>query len=243
MNVSEQLKTKTQGPSAGKRLVCFVLIIALAVVISVVTPIRDFLSVDELRGRLKDLGAMAPAAILIIGALGPSLLLPRWPVAFASGFLYGVGWGSILGNIASSLGALVHFFMAVHLLAPSTEKLCAKRGIDIQRIPRDKAFLVIFLLRAFPFSSTVVTNIVAGGLRVNVGTYFAATFLGMIPSTLIYAASGTLMHEPSPAIYIAITAGICIFAVVGWVGRGTIRSFTGKAKAQDNGAESSTGSG
>lgn len=231
-------KEAVSAVSHAKRLLIFALLMAVAVVISVTTPLRDILSVDDLRARALALGPWAPLAIIVVGAIGPSLLLPRWPIAFASGFLYGIGTGTVLGNFASALGALVHFFVALHLLAPSARAMCRKRNIDIDRIPQDKAFLVIFMLRAFPFSSTVVTNLIAGSLKMNVRPYFTATFLGMIPSSLIYAATGSLINESSNAIYFAIGVGLMIFVMVAWFGRHTLRSIFVKKKQPNNSPDS-----
>lgn len=203
----------------------FGILMAVALVIVLATPLKESLSKDELRAQALALGSWAPVAILVFGAVGPSMLLPRWPVAFVSGFLYGAGWGSALGNIASALGAVLHFFIALHLLAPSAHEMCRKRNINIDRIPPNRAFLFIFLLRAFPFSSTVVTNLIAGALKVNLRTFFAATFLGMIPSTLMYAAAGAMTHETSRGVYLAITLSLCCFAAVCGFGRKTIREL------------------
>jgi uncharacterized membrane protein YdjX (TVP38/TMEM64 family) len=235
---SSDQKEALSKVSREKRLLIFALLMVVAVIVSMTTPLRDILSVDDLRARALALGPWAPLAIIVVGALGPSLFLPRWPIAFVSGFLYGVGTGTLLGNFAGALGALVHFFVALHLLAPSARAMCRKRNIDIDRIPKDKAFLVIFMLRAFPFSSTVVTNLVAGALKMNVRSYFTATFLGMIPSSLIYAASGSLINESSNTIYFAIGGGLMTFVIVGWFGRRTLRSIFVKEKQPDNSPES-----
>jgi uncharacterized membrane protein YdjX (TVP38/TMEM64 family) len=231
---SSDPKDAVSKVTPAKRLLIFALLMVVAVIVSMTTPLRDILSVDDLRARALALGPWAPLAIIVVGAIGPSMLLPRWPIAFASGFLYGIGTGTILGNFAGALGALIHFFVALHLLAPSARAMCRKRNIDIDRIPQDKAFLVVFLLRAFPFSSTVVTNLVAGALKMNVRPYFTATFLGMIPSSLIYAATGSLVNESSNQIYLAIGVGLLIFIIVGWFGRETLRSIFVRKKKPDN---------
>ena len=67
-----------------------------------------------------------------------------------------------------------------------------------------RAFLALFLLRAFPLSNFTATNILAGALGMRGRVYLPATFLGMIPSTLFYACCGKLVRKPSLEFYLLL---------------------------------------
>jgi len=209
--LDDELELKT-APKALKRFIIFVVVALAGVTASFFTPLGEYFSRDAISRLAKDLGWGGPAVILGAGLLSPLLFLPRWPIALVSGLLYGVLWGTLLSNVASTLGAWLHFVLAQSLLSPTADRLREKYNLTRLRVPREKAFTVLFILRAFPLSNFVATNLLAGALKIHFGTYLAATFLGMIPSSLMYAAWGKLLKKPSSWFF--VVAAFTLFMVV-----------------------------
>jgi uncharacterized membrane protein YdjX (TVP38/TMEM64 family) len=203
-----------------KRLLLFVCIAVAGLAVGYFTPLRDVLEIERVRSFAMGLGWWGPLVIVAVAAVGPLVFLPRWPVCFLCGLLYGVVWGSLLGNIASVLGAWVHYLVARSLLAPGSVRMLRRWQLDPSRIPGEKAFSVLLLLRAFPLSNSAATNVLAGALRLSLGGYLLATFLGMIPSTVLYASWGKLLKRPEPGFYY-LAVGILVLVAVGtlWAGR------------------------
>jgi uncharacterized membrane protein YdjX (TVP38/TMEM64 family) len=162
------------------------------------------------------LGPWGIGLILLLGLFTPLLMIPRWPLAVISGMLYGVAWGTALATVASAGGAWLHFRLSRTLLAPASESLKARFGLTRLRVPKNRQFVVILLLRAFPLSSFVVTNLLAGALRIHSGRYMMATVLGMIPSSLMYASGGKLIKQPDMEFY-ALAAGVVMLMAMGTV--------------------------
>jgi uncharacterized membrane protein YdjX (TVP38/TMEM64 family) len=50
--------------------------------------------------------------LCITNVIGALLFLPCLPFTLAAGFLYGVGWGSLVVTIASNLAAVISFLTA-----------------------------------------------------------------------------------------------------------------------------------
>ena len=192
----------------------FAVLALLCLIVGYFTPLRERFSVDAIQGYAKSLGVWGPAVLAAAGILTPLFFIPRWPIAFVGGALYGVVGGSIIANIASTIGAYLSFLLARTLLRPMAEKLRRKYGIHPAAAAPDKVFWVLFLLRAFPLSNFVATNLLAGAMQVRTGTYLAASFLGMIPSTLMYAAWGKLVKKPDPVYYV-LAIGILIALLAG----------------------------
>jgi uncharacterized membrane protein YdjX (TVP38/TMEM64 family) len=211
--MEENIGIKQERPKGLKRLIAFILFAAVAVCITVLTPVGDYLNVESITEIAGRLGYWGPVIILVIGTFSPLLFFPRWPVAVVSGLLYGILWGALLANVASTLGALLHFYLAKNLLAPMADRIRAKFPFAANSISRNKAFAALFFFRAFPLSNFVATNLVAGALKIPLGTYLLATFLGMIPSSLMYASCGKLMKKPSPAYYY-LTMGIVLAIIL-----------------------------
>ena len=158
--------TETPKPGGMKRLITFAAVAVTAVAATYLTPLGKYFSRDATSALAAELGWGGPLILLGAGLFSPLLFLPRWPVALVSGLLYGVFWGSLLANFASTLGAWLNFVLAKTLLAPTADRLRARYRIAGMRIPRDKAFAVLFLLRAFPLSNFVATNLLAGALKI-----------------------------------------------------------------------------
>jgi uncharacterized membrane protein YdjX (TVP38/TMEM64 family) len=211
---------KQKGRNKGWRsLAVFLAFAVAAVVISVYTPVGRFFSVDAISALAERLGVWGPLAIAACGTVMPLLFLPRWPIAFVGGLVYGVVWGTLLANVASTLGAWLHFIIATTLLAPGSDRIKQRYNINTDAIPPEKTFMVLFFFRAFPLSNFVATNLLAGALKVPIRTYLAATFFGMIPSTIMYASWGKLMKKPSPAFYALAVLTVTIIIVGTYLAR------------------------
>ncbi|MBA4388446.1 MAG: hypothetical protein C0404_10730 [Verrucomicrobia bacterium] len=194
-------------------LIVFSALAVALLAIVMYTPLGRYFQTENIKALAESLGFWGPTAVVSAAIITPVLLLPRWPVAFVGGLLYGVFWGTALATIGSSLGSLLHFILARNLLARTCEKLAARHKFVSQFVSAGRSFTAIFLLRAFPFTSCAVTNLLAGAMRVRMLTFFVATVLGMIPSSLMYAAWGKLLKKPSAWNYaLAITALLVLVA-------------------------------
>ncbi len=215
MTAPESTAREVPPPSSGLRGVgAFIGLSVVFLAVSLLTPAREWFHMDRIAAWSASLGAWGPAVIVLLGLVTPVLFIPRWPIAFAAGLLYGTLWGTVLANVASCLGAILHYALSRSLLAPWCRRLLERRRSGLLDIPRDRTFLALFLFRAFPLSNFVATNILAGTLGIPLRTYAAASFLGMIPSSLMYAAWGKLMKKPSPEFY-AVAVLSLVFIVGG----------------------------
>ncbi len=201
---------------ATRQLVTFVVLSAVFLGIGLLGPAMDWFSTGRIHEVSRSLGWWGPLLIVVLGTVSPLLLLPRWPIAVVCGLLYGVVWGTALATLASTLGAWLHFHLARTLLSATSERILHRYKWDRLRVPPDKVFMILFLLRAFPLSNFVATNILAGSLKVPVRIYLAASFLGMIPSTVMYAAWGKAARHPSAGFTVLIAVTLT-FIVVGTI--------------------------
>ena len=214
MSDRDEVDTDESAESAGsgKRLLAFFALSTVFLALSLATPAREWFHVDRIERLAEAMGVWGPVAIAALAILSPLLFLPRWPIAVVCGLLYGAVWGTALANGASTLGALLHYFLARGMLAPTARRLIARRQWAVQALPPQHAFLALFFLRAFPLSNFVATNLIAGALRIPWGTYVAASFLGMIPSTLMYAAWGKTLKRPEAGFYAVALVSLLFIA-------------------------------
>jgi uncharacterized membrane protein YdjX (TVP38/TMEM64 family) len=194
------------------------LVLALAgAILTRVTPLSQFLNTETMRGVARDLGWRGPLLLFGIAVVAPLLFLPRWPVAMTCGMLYGVAGGTLFANICGACGAWLQYGVARRTLSPMAEQWSDHPWMARLARHRDRAFPILFLLRAFPFSSSVATNMLAGTLQIRTRTFLAATFLGMFPSSLMYAAWGKLLKQPSAEFYFLAVAIVILFIAATWM--------------------------
>lgn len=199
-----------------RRLALFLAIAVAGVAAAHFSRLGDYLHVDSIASLADRLGARGPVILVVAGLVTPLMFLPRWPIAFLAGLMYGIVPGTLLATAASAGGAYLHFLLSRTLLAPSTERLRRRYGLDHLVIPRDKQFLVLFVMRAFPLTSFVATNLIAGALKLSRSRFLLGSLLGMIPSSMLYAAWGKLMKKPDPHFY-AFAVLALVLVVVGAV--------------------------
>lgn len=197
---------------ALRHLGWFVLVALVGMGVARFTPLGEVLTVEAMTDLSSRLGWAGVGLFFVLGVVSPLLFLPRWPIAFAAGLLYGIVWGTTLAVTASCTGAVVHYYLSRTLLSPMAEQARRQYGLDRLQVPPTRQFHVIFLLRAFPFSSFVVTNLLAGAMRMHSGRFIWASLLGMIPSTLMYASGGKLVKQPDQRYYVVAMLAVAVMA-------------------------------
>lgn len=213
------------------KLGVFLGIAAVALVVSHYTHVGQYFSEAKLREIAVRLGAWGPLVIIGLGLVTPLAFLPRWPLAFVGGMLYGLWGGTLLSTFASMLGAWLQHALSRSLLAPATERLKTKYRLERLHVPREKEFIFIFLLRAFPLSNFVLTNLIAGALKMKTGRYVLASFLGMLPSSLMYAMAGKLVKKPSSEFYYAAVAVLVVFIACAWAAQRYVQPWLRELRA------------
>jgi uncharacterized membrane protein YdjX (TVP38/TMEM64 family) len=159
------------------------------------------------------------------------LLLPAWLMTVAAGFLFGLLPGTAVVSAGSTVGAAAAFLIARHLARERVSRAAAKdpRFSALDRAIGEKGWKIVFLLRMSAVVPFVFSNYVYGLTSIRFWPYVAASWAGMIPLTLLYAALGATARraglagltggapEPSGwgmAILVAgilITAGVTIY--------------------------------
>ncbi len=83
-----------------------------------------------------------------------------------------------------------HFLAARYVLRDWVEQKFGKWLEPLQQGFAKNAFSYLLTLRLIPLFPFFVVNLVSGLTRVSVGTYVAATALGIIPGSFVYAYAG-----------------------------------------------------
>jgi len=139
-------------------------------------------------------GALGVAGFAAAYVLATVLLLPGWPLTFGAGLLWGVLPGTLLVSPVSVAAATAAFLLGRSLLRQAVARRVARdaRFAAIDAAVGRQGFRIVLLLRlspAFPFN---LLNYALGLTGVRLRDYVLASFLGMLPATLLYVYLGSL---------------------------------------------------
>lgn len=128
--------------------------------------------------------------ILAVAISIPGALL----LTLAGGLLFGALWGSIYVAFSATLGATLLYFAVRFALKDWMNKKAGKTLVFMRDGFQRNAFAYLLVLRIIPLFPFWLVNIVPALLNVPVKTYIAATFLGILPGTIIYATLGSSLN-------------------------------------------------
>jgi len=135
--------------------------------------------------------ALAAVLLIAVYAVVIAFSLPAGAVlTLAAGFLFGTVVAATCVVLGATLGATAVFLAARTAFA---DFLRAKAGAGMRRMEagfRENAWNYLLVLRLIPIFPFWLVNLVPAFLGVTLRTYVTATFIGIIPGTVVYASLG-----------------------------------------------------
>jgi len=180
--------------SAGSRLTLLLVAVGVAALLAA---FRFFQVQDLLRRSLDWIAGLGPAgvvAFIAIYILSCVFMLPGSVLTLGAGAVFGVVKGSVIVSVASTLGATAAFLVGRYLARDRVGRMIEGNGrfraID-EAVGRE-GWKIVGLTRlspAFPFN---LLNYAYGITTVSLRDYFFASWIGMLPGTVMYVYLGSL---------------------------------------------------
>ncbi len=148
---------------------------------------RDWID-SHIRGQAGFAGEMV---FLALGILFTATGLPRQMVAFLGGYAFGVSLGTALAALAALGGCVLTFFYARIFGRHLIRKMFPAKIEAFDQFVQGHPFSMTVLVRLLPAGSNLVTNLIAGVSRIPRPAFFAGSFIGYLPQTLIFALAGS----------------------------------------------------
>jgi uncharacterized membrane protein YdjX (TVP38/TMEM64 family) len=169
----------------------------LAGIIALIAAAKYFHVATLLKGTLDwvgTLGLWGPVLFILIYGAACVLLIPGSVLTLGAGALFGVVRGSIYVSIASLVGATAAFLVGRYLARDWVAKKVAGNpkfnAID-EAVARD-GWKIVGLTRLSPVFPFVLLNYAFGLTRVSLRDYVLASWIGMMPGTVMYVYLGSL---------------------------------------------------
>lgn len=136
-------------------------------------------------------------------------------LTLTGGFLFGLLWGTLYVVFSATLGATL-LYLAVRLaLAERLGHLTSGKITAMSEGFQRNAFNYLLVLRLIPLFPFWLVNIVPALLNVPLKTFILATFIGIIPGSLVYVSIGNglsslFANNKTPNLGIIFTPTILI---------------------------------
>ncbi len=181
--------------SKTKVLIGLVALAAIAAAAYLV-PIGDWLA--RFVDKVQSLGLPGALIYAFVYVAGTVLFFPGTILTAGSGFLYGPVWGTVLVSPSSVLGATLAFLLARSFVREWVERRIAQypRFKAIDAAIAKNGFKTVLLLRLQPVNIPFTfLNYALGLTRVRLRDYVLASWIGMLPASILYVYVGSLLQN------------------------------------------------
>ncbi|MEE8349978.1 MAG: TVP38/TMEM64 family protein [Acidobacteriota bacterium] len=151
----------------------------------------------EALGWISSLGPWGGIFFIGLYALATVLFLPGFLLTLAAGVLFGVVWGSVLVSVGSITGATLAFLMGRYLARDWVAKRIEsnEKFEAIDQAVAGEGWKIVGLVRLSPVFPFNLLNYAFGITKVTLKDYFLASWIGMLPATVMYVYVGSLAGD------------------------------------------------
>jgi uncharacterized membrane protein YdjX (TVP38/TMEM64 family) len=214
-------------PPAGSnkgyiKAILFLAFIIAAIVVVKFTPVKDYLTAEQLGRFLQSAGIWAPIVFVVIYAAGVCMFLPGTLLTGLGAAIFGAYWGFLYVWGGAMLGASCAFFIGRTLGRDFAASLIGNRLKKYDDAIARNGFATVLYLRLVYFPFTPM-NFGMGLTRVRFWDYFWGTGLGIIVGTFIFTffigtlkevwVSGNWGELLSPKVFFSIALFVFSFFI------------------------------
>jgi uncharacterized membrane protein YdjX (TVP38/TMEM64 family) len=164
---------------------------------------------NELVGAVAQGGLRGQTLFLLLSTFLVAIGLPRQVPAFAAGYAFGPVYGSVIALVVQVLACSLDFIWARAVGQGFIRRRFGDRFARLDKTLSDHTFVTTLTLRLLPVGNNLLLNLAAGLSSVRLIPFLAASALGFIPQTLVFALFG---HGSQPNHAHMLAFGGAMFA-------------------------------
>ena len=186
--MSGSRKSKS-GPAIWKWIAAALVLIAL-VAAWFLLPVKEWS--ESFQAWIKELGVLGVVVFAVVYVVATVLMVPVSVLTIGAGLAFGLAIGFPVVVVAATIGATLAFVIARYLVHERVESLVAKRPKlkAVNAAVSEGGWKIVGLLRLSPVLPFNVQNYLYGVTDIKLAHYVPATFVGIMPGTLLYAYLG-----------------------------------------------------
>ncbi len=192
-------------------------------IIAVLFLVQHYISVDQLLSFIESFKANPFAPIIFIGIYFFAVIfaVPASALTLISAPLFGFVPGLIYTIIASNLGCYIPYFLGKILGEDVIEKYVKKGSFvnEAQVKAKENGFVFMMYVRLIPLFPFSAVNYFSGALGIKYRDYALASFLGMLPGSVIYVFLGysaTSVNDNPLALVVSVIILVLFTLVVSY---------------------------
>jgi uncharacterized membrane protein YdjX (TVP38/TMEM64 family) len=149
---------------------------------------------DSFNQWVAGLGPTGVVIFIVVYALATVLFVPGSVLTISAGFIFGLGVGVLAVSIGSVTGAALAFLISRYLVRRKIETLARQNEKfgAIDRAIGEQGWKLVFLLRLSPLIPFNLSNYFYGVTAIKFWPYVLASWIGMLPGTVLYVYLGTV---------------------------------------------------
>jgi len=159
-----------------------------------------------------------PLGALVFFGAGAALTafgMPRQAVAFAAGYAFGAWRGGLLAMAAQMLSCCADFWWARAVARDWAVRRLRGRLARLDRMLASRPFVATLTLRLLPVGNNLLLNLLAGISGLRAAPFLAATLIGYLPQTAVFALAGSGVHVGRT---VQLGTALALFAVSATLG-------------------------
>jgi uncharacterized membrane protein YdjX (TVP38/TMEM64 family) len=186
---------------------------------------------DAFASWVRDTGVLGLAVFSVAFVALSLAMLPTLQMYIAVGTIYGVLWGAVIISVLSVVAAAATQLL-VHTRLRGWVERRLERHTKLRAIDRgiaEHAFWVALLLRLSPAPFGAL-NYALSLTKLSLWRNLVATAIGMLPTNVLYAYAGALLHGNTGstwhriALFVGIAAGLGAVSLIAWASRRALKS-------------------
>ncbi len=150
---------------------------------------------------IDSLGPLAPIAFILIYIVAAVLFISGTALTLGAGAIFGLVKGTIFVSAGSVLGAGAAFLVGRYVARERVSRIVEKnpKFKAVDEAVAQEGWKIVGLTRLSPIFPFVVLNYAFGLTKVKFLDYFLASWIGMLPGTILYVYIGTVAKNLATA--------------------------------------------
>ncbi len=143
---------------------------------------------------VEQLGFVGPVIFILIYIVACVLFIPGSALTLGAGAIFGVIKGTVLVSIGSTLGATAAFLVGRYVARDWMARKISKNAkfVAIDQAVGNEGWKIVGLTRLSPVFPFSLLNYAYGLTKVSLRDYVVASWIGMMPGTVMYVYTGSL---------------------------------------------------
>lgn len=193
---------KTNMKTAGRapvKIIVGVTLVAILIALSFILPVQQY-TLSALDW-IESLGIYGYGIFIVAYIVFTVLFLPGFILTVGGGALFGIFGGFIAVSLGSTMGACLAFLLGRFVARDAIDKKVAgnEKFAAIDRAVGQQGWKIVFLTRLSPIFPFNLINYAYGLTGVPFWHYALASWIGMMPGTLVYVYLGWAAGDAAKA--------------------------------------------